>query len=218
MAKIITTGPAHMFVGQTATKTGTTAVDSLEYLGTFEKSPVIDIQTLTQPVMNDIGGESPISFSMQGQIATIQGVMNRFDEDELAKIESGFFGATRRGEIGRLKMGGLAQAMSLDFDVVFYFPFHSSFRTAPSEQKTSDAPEGLHFVSVVPAKIKLAELSTRARTVEIALRAIPRMSIKPSDLTNKDSNLTTAGPASVREFMLYRHIDTVSNNLKEKVN
>ena len=216
MAKIITTGPAHMFVGQTVTKTGTTAVDGLEYLGTFEKSPVIDIQTLTQPVMNDIGGESPISFSMQGQIATIQGVMNRFDEDELAKIESGFFGSTRRGEIGRLKMGGLAQAMFLDFDVVFYFPFHSTFRTT-NQPKTLDAPEGLHFVSVVPAKIKLAELSTRARTVEIALRAIPRMSILP-DLTNKDSNLDTVAPASVREFMLYRHIDTVSNTLKDKVN
>jgi len=77
MAQIMTTGPAHMFIGRSAENTDVTG---LEYLGTFEKSPVIDIQTLTQPVMNDIGGESAISHAMQGQIATIQGVMNRYDE------------------------------------------------------------------------------------------------------------------------------------------
>ena len=212
MAKIITTGPAHMFVGQTAD----TNVDSLNYLGTFEKSPVIDIQTLTQPVMNDIGGESPISVSMQGQIATIQGVMNRFDDDEFAKLEAGYYDtSSKRGEIVKSKMGALAQAMTIDFDVVFYFPFHSSFRTA--DGKALDAPEGLHFVSVVPAKIKLAELSTRARSIEIALRAIPKMSIKTASLTNDDSN-STAGPASVREFVLYNHIAAVSATLKGKVN
>lgn len=212
MAKIITTGPAHMFVGQTAD----TNVDSLNYLGTFEKSPVIDIQTLTQGVKNDIGGESDIAVSMQGQIATIQGVMNRFDDDEFAKLEAGYYDtSSKRGEIVKSKMGALAQAMTIDFDVVFYFPFHSSFRTA--DGKALDAPEGLHFVSVVPAKIKLAELSTRARSIEIALRAIPKMSIKTTSLTNDDSN-STAGPASVREFVLYNHIAAVSATLKDKVN
>ena len=212
MAKIITTGPAHMFVGQTAD----TNVDSLNYLGTFEKSPVIDIQTLTQGVKNDIGGESDIAVSMQGQIATIQGVMNRFDDDEFAKLEAGYYDtSSKRGEIVKSKMGALAQAMTIDFDVVFYFPFHSSFRTA--DGKALDAPEGLHFVSVVPAKIKLAELSTRARSIEIALRAIPKMSIKTTPFTNDDSN-GTAGPASVREFVLYNHIAAVSATLKGKVN
>jgi|GEM_PF-6361800 len=211
MAQIMTTGPAHMFIGRSAENTDVTG---LEYLGTFEKSPVIDIQTLTQPVMNDIGGESAISHAMQGQIATIQGVMNRYDEVEYAKIESGYYGATRRGEIEKNKLGGLAQAMSLDFDVLFYFPFHSSFRTGSSN---TDAPEGLHFVSVVPVKFKLAELSTRARTIEIALRSIPKMSIKTDSLTNVDSN-GAAGPASIREFVLYKHLTTVPNALKEKVN
>jgi len=211
MAQIMTTGPAHMFIGRSAENTDVTG---LEYLGTFEKSPVIDIQTLTQPVMNDIGGESAISHAMQGQIATIQGVMNRYDEVEYAKIESGYYGATRRGEIEKNKLGGLAQAMSLDFDVLFYFPFHSSFRTGSSN---TDAPEGLHFVSVVPFKFKLAELSTRARTIEIALRSIPKMSIKTDSLTNVDSN-GAAGPASIREFVLYKHLTTVPNALKEKVN
>jgi len=211
MAKIITTGPAHMFVGQTAS----TNVDGLEYLGTFLETPQIAIETLSAPIMNDIGGESPISFAMQGQIATIKGVINRYDEDELAKLEAGFFSAgSKRGEIGKLKMGGLAQAMSLDFDVVFYFPFHTTFRNAAS---ALDAPEGLHFVSVVPNKISHSELSTRARVVSIELRAIPTMSITSGTPTNADSN-GAAGPASVREFMLYRHIDTVSNTLKEKVN
>lgn len=200
-----------MFIGRSAENTDVTG---LEYLGTFEKSPVIDIQTLTQPVMNDIGGESAISHAMQGQIATIQGVMNRYDEVEYAKIESGYYGATRRGEIEKNKLGGLAQAMSLDFDVLFYFPFHSSFRTGSSN---TDAPEGLHFVSVVPVKFKLAELSTRARTIEIALRSIPKMSIKTDSLTNVDSN-GAAGPASIREFVLYKHLTTVPNALKEKVN
>jgi hypothetical protein len=211
MAQIITTGPAHMFIGRSAENTDVTG---LEYLGTFEKSPVIDIQTLTQPVMNDIGGESAISHAMQGQIATIQGVMNRYDEVEYAKIESGYYNATRRGEIEKNKLGGLAQAMSLDFDVLFYFPFHSSFRT---DAANSDAPEGLHFVSVVPVKFKLAELSTRARTIEIALRSIPKMSIQTDTLTNVDSN-GAAGPASIREFVLYKHLTTVPNALKEKVN
>lgn len=213
MAKIITTGPAHMFVGQTAS----TNVDGLEYLGTFLETPQIAIETLSAPVMNDIGGESPISFSMQGQIATIKGVINRYDEDELAKLEAGFFTAgAKRGEIGKLKMGALAQAMSIDFDVVFYFPFHSSFRTTTSPSAL-DAPEGLHFVSVVPTKISHSELSTRARVVSIELRAIPTMTITSGTPINPDSN-GTDGPASVREFMLYRHIDTVSNNLKTKVN
>lgn len=200
-----------MFIGRSAENTDVTG---LEYLGTFEKSPVIDIQTLTQPVMNDIGGESAISHAMQGQIATIQGVMNRYDEVEYAKIESGYYGATRRGEIEKNKLGGLAQAMSLDFDVLFYFPFHSSFRTGSSN---TDAPEGLHFVSVVPVKFKLAELSTRARTIEIALRSIPKMSIKTDSLTNVDSN-GAAGPASIREFVLYKHLITVPTALKDKVN
>jgi len=215
MAQIMTTGPAHMFIGRSDGNNLTTDEASIFYLGTFEKSPVIDIQTLTQPVMNDIGGESAISHAMQGQIATIQGVMNRYDEVEYAKIESGYYGATRRGEIEKNKLGGLAQAMSLDFDVLFYFPFHSSFRTGSSN---TDAPEGLHFVSVVPVKFKLAELSTRARTIEIALRAIPKMSIQAAgDLTNVDSN-GAAGPASIREFVLYKHLITVPTALKDKVN
>lgn len=213
MAKITTTGPAHMFVGRSGDNLD---LSYMGYLGTFEKSPVIDIQTITQPVANDIGGASPISHVMQGQVGIIQGVMNRFDEVELAKLEAGYYDASsRRGEIVKAAMGGLAQAMSLDFDVIFYFPFHTSFRTAGT---ALDAPEGLHFVSVVPAKIKLGELSTRARTVEIALRAIPKMSIVASaDLTNPDSN-GAAGPTSVREFVLYKHMATVATALKEKVN
>lgn len=215
MAQIITTGPAHIFIGRSALDVD---IDSLEYLGTCQKSPGITIQTLKEDVVNDIGGETPISFSNQGQVGQIKLTLNRYDEEVFAKIATGLYSnGLTRGEISRAQMGALAQGMGFDFDLLFYFPFHQGFlagSTTPSH--TTSHPEGIHFTSVVPTKEKLSEMGTRARTVSLELKCIPKMYLSN---TNVDSNSTT-GPVSpnIREFVLYNHIKTVSATLKAKVN
>jgi hypothetical protein len=215
MAQIITTGPAHIFVGRSALDVD---LESLEYLGTCQKSPGITIQTLKEDVMNDIGGETPISFTNQGQIGQIKLTLNRYDESVFAKIATGLFSdGLNRGEISRAQMGALAQGMGFDFDLLFYFPFHQGFLSgSTSSTHTTSHPEGIHFTSVVPTKEKLSEMGTRARTVSLELRCIPKMYFSN---TNADSN-GASGPVSpnIREFVLYNHIKTVSATLKEKVN
>jgi len=218
MAQIITTGPAHIFIGQALADT-TDQLESLEYLGTCQKSPGITIQSLKEDVMNDIGGETPISYSNQGQVGTIKLTLNRYDESVFAKIATGLFSnGLNRGEISRAQMGALSQGMRFDFDLLFYFPFHQSFLTGSidSDHLTSH-PEGLHFTSVVPTKEKLSEMGTRARSVSLELKCIPKMYLSN---TNVDSNATAVGPTSpnIREFILYRHIKALTSTIKAKVN
>lgn len=211
MAQIITTGPAHIFIGQSLLDTAT-QLNSLEYLGTCEKSPGITTQNLKEDVMNDIGGETPISFTNQGQTATLKMTLNRYDEAVFEKIALGLYGAGNRGEITKGQMGALAQGMLFDFDLLFYFPFHQGFLGGRSS--TTSHPEGIHFVSVVPTRETLDEMGTRARKVMLELRCIPKLYFSN---TNADSN-GTASPINVREFVLYNNIKTVSTTLKEKVN
>jgi hypothetical protein len=216
MAQIITTGPAHIFIGRSALDAD---LESLEYLGTCQKSPGITIQTIKEDVMNDIGGETPISYSNQGQVAQIKMTLNRYDESVFAKIATGLFSdGLNRGEITRAQMGALAQGMGFDFYVLFYFPFHQGFLPGSRENDhTTSHPQGIHFTSVVPTKEKLSEMGTRARTASLELRCIPKMYFTN---TNIDSNGTSVGPVSpsIREFVLYNHIKTVSANLIAKVN
>lgn len=215
MAQILTTGPAHIFIGRIEPDL-LASLDALEYLGTCQKSPEINIETLKEDVVNDIGGDTPISFAHQGQIGTIKTLLNRYDESVYAKIAVGLYGSgLNRGEITRNQMGALAQGMGFDFDVLFYFPFHQGFvasSTAPTS--TTSHPEGIHFNSVVPVKENLAEMGTRARTLEIEFKCIPKMYMST---TNADSN-GTLGPVAIREFELYKHIKVVSSILKGKVN
>lgn len=211
-AQIITTGPAHIFIGQ-RTLVAPTSLDGFEYLGTCQKSPEISIETLKEDVVNDIGGDTPISFSHQGQVGTVKTLLNRYDEAIYAKIAVGLYGSgLNRGEITRGQMGALAQGMRFDFEILFYFPFHQSFNPVPGN--TTSHPEGVHFVSAVPTKEKLAEMGTRARTLEIEFKCIPKMYMTN---TNVDSN-GTVGPVCAREFVLYNHLSVVSSILKAKVN
>lgn len=214
MAQILTTGPAHIFIGRSSTDL-LASLDGLEYLGTCQKSPEISIQTLKEEVVNDIGGDAPISFSNQGQTGTIKTLLNRYDESVYAKIAVGLYGSgLNRGEITRGQMGALAQGMGFDFDVVFYFPFHQGFLASSSyPTSTTSHPEGIHFTSVVPVKEALAEMGTRARTLDIEFKCIPKMYMST---TNDDSN-STAGPTAIREFVLYNHV-SISSALKNKVN
>lgn len=217
MAQIITTGPAHIFIGRT--DVGATGdITGLEYLGTCQKSPGITIQSLKEDVMNDIGGETPISFTNQGQVAQIKMTLNRYDESVLARIQTGLYSdGLKRGEITRAQMGALAQGMSFDFDLLFYFPFHQGFvSSSTATGHNTSHPEGLHFPSVVPVKERLMEMGTRARSVLLELRCIPILRFSN---TNVDSN-GTAGVVSpnVRDFILYNHMKEVSATLKAKVN
>lgn len=214
MAQIITTGPAHIFIGRVATELNiaTSGLDDLEYLGTCQSSPELSVETLKEDVMNDIGGGVPISFTHQGQKGEITLLLNRFDEAVYAKLSSGVYGPGSRGEISRSQMGGLAQGMGMDFDILFYFPFHAQLR--PSGTGLTSLPEGIHFTSVVPEEEDILEMGTRAVMVNIKLKAIPKMYFST---TNADSN-GVAGPTTVREFVLYNHILSVSAALKAKVN
>lgn len=218
MAQILTTGPAHVFIGHCGN-----TYDTLEYLGTCQKSPGITIQTLKEDVMNDIGGETPISFTNQGQVGTIKLTLNRYDESVFAKIALGLYldgtgnRTGSRGEITRNQMGVLAQGMEYDFHLMFYFPFHQSFVAGSSDPTHNTShPEGIHFGSVVPIKEKLSEMGTRARTASLELRAIPKLWISN---TNVDSN-STSGPVTpnIREFRLYENIKSLPAVLKERVN
>jgi len=216
-AQIITTGPAHIFIGQrTLASIATpiaTSLDTFEYLGTCQKSPEINIETLKEEVVNDIGGDTPISFAHQGQVGTVKALLNRYDEAIYAKIAVGLYGSgLNRGEITRNQMGVLAQGMHFDFEILFYFPFHQSFNILPAN--TTSHPEGVHFVSAVPVKEKLMEMGTRARTLEIEFKCIPKMQMST---TNLDSN-GLLGPTCVREFVLYKHLNVVTAALKGKVN
>lgn len=218
MAQIITTGPAHIFIGQALADT-TAQLENLEYLGTCQKSPGITIQSLKEEVMNDIGGDTPISYANQGQVGTIKLTLNRYDESVFAKIATGLFSdGLNRGEITKAQMGALSQGMGFDFDLLFYFPFHQSFLAGSTENDHATShPEGLHFTSVVPTKEKLSEMGTRARSVSLELKCIPKMYLTN---TNVDSN-GTPGPLltpNIREFILYRHIKTLTSTIKAKVN
>jgi len=218
MAQIITTGPAHIFIGQCLADT-TAQLESLEYLGTCQKSPGITIQSLKEEVTNDIGGETPISYANQGQVGTIKLTLNRYDESVFAKIATGLFSdGLNRGEITRAQMGALSQGMGFDFDLLFYFPFHQGFLAGSTENDhLTSHPEGLHFTSVVPTKEKISEMGTRAKSVSLELKCIPKMYFTN---TNVDSNGTAVGPISpnIREFILYRHIKALSSTIKAKVN
>ena len=62
MANIYSTGPAHIFIGRVPNDTvAEFTVENMFYLGTFENSPKIVINNLSEDVLNDIGGDAPIA-------------------------------------------------------------------------------------------------------------------------------------------------------------
>lgn len=197
MAIIVTTGPAHIFVGNSGED-----ASEWDYLGTCERSPQIQIQTLAEPVKNDIGGETPISMVMQGQTAEISGKLTRWEPEVLYWLLSGTWAASEPGQVGSSLMGGLGQRMDMDFNITFYFPFHKLFSNNDAPFPTS-MPSGISFTSVVPKEITLNQLSTRAGTVDFKLRAIPRM----TDIASDGS----------RAFRLYTHLSDTDPLLVELI-
>lgn len=211
MANIYSTGPAHIFIGRMPNDTEAEFIAAnMFYLGTFEGSPKITINNLSEDVMNDIGGDAPISKSTLGQTANIQGVLNRYDEAVYQKLSGGLYGTTNRGISTKEHIGALAQTMGFDFDVLMYFPFASRFTV---DDTPYVPPEGLHFVSVVPqGPDKLIDMGTSARKIEINLMAIPKRKATATQSSNtNDTN-------NVFEFVLYKHIATVAAALKGLVN
>ena len=130
MAKLYTTGPAHLFVGPTIYSLGQLGLTaSLQYLGTAEYAPNIQIRSGWEPVHNDIGGKIiPFDQSYQGEEGFTFVDLNRYNEIVLARIQARprpHFGNPQppRGHTYPGDIGSLMIQEAMAYSVVVYFPY-----------------------------------------------------------------------------------------------
>jgi len=166
MAKLYVTGPAHLFVGPTIYSQGQLGLTGpLQYLGTAEYAPNIQIRAGYLPVHNDLGGSVvPFDSSFQGEEGFTFVDINRYNEIVLARIQArprNHFanqqpprGLNYPGDIGSLMIQeGLA------YSVVVVFPY-------AAKPAMAGMPFGYRFpFSWLLGPDDLKELGTKPRKV-----------------------------------------------------
>lgn len=97
------TGPVHHYV-RVPDPYNLGSQNAIEYLGTCEVQPRVQVTYAKVPIMNDIAGRSlPAQKKDDGQSATIAALLNRFSQNTLYNLRAAdlVYGAGRQGRFAR---------------------------------------------------------------------------------------------------------------------
>lgn len=160
MAKLYTTGPAHLFVG-----VGNVSSKEPVYLGTAETAPDIDIQREYEGVPNDLGGSRlPMDRIYEGEEGMVGGVLTRWNEEVIAALMSvpDFENGTR-GLNNQFDLGTLMGSEGFAFPVWVVFPY-------ASKPAFAGMPAGYRFWSCINMSEGIRP-GTRAKRHQVLFKA-----------------------------------------------
>lgn len=166
MAQLYSTGPALFYVGKAGNAT------SALFLGTCQESPEIDSRPLYKEVINSIGGSQKFDKSYQGDIVTISGLFNRYNETVVQALEGrpnvfggSLEGITQPGEVGTLMLTEGAM-----FDLWIKFPYAAKPAFSPL---TSGMLPGYHFPGcTVEGPTSFRQLGTTEKMIRFEFEAL----------------------------------------------
>lgn len=136
MAIINVTGPTFLMVSRAASASGSSsgyvapatalAKTDLLFLGTCESGASIQIQTMYEEVINDVGGSMlPIAKIYQGQQGAVVGTLNKYNEAVYARLADHPFQAGTRGIDLPGDIGTVLEQEGGTFHLVVWFPYNT---------------------------------------------------------------------------------------------
>lgn len=140
MAQLMTSGPAHFYVGP---------LTAPAYLGTCEESPDIDIVAVERDVYNSLGGVGiPFDKAYQGEIGLITAPLNRYNEavyQAMANRPRTFQATTPPGLNTAGDVGSLILTEGLAFTTWVLFTFGASGYAPKPAMIAGGLPPGYRF-------------------------------------------------------------------------
>lgn len=167
MATPLVPGPAPVWYGFLAEP---------QFLGWTERGVTIDPSPEWLPYYCDLGGSTPMDYSYQGQSATINFTLSRWNAATLSLLledyAGGFPGSAPgvdvAGEIGALMVHeGLALSLWVGFPYVAKVAYQEHML-------------GYHFHHVIIERESLPERGARPAKVNLTLRAVRRLLMSPA--------------------------------------
>jgi len=196
------TGPVHHYVRFPDWSVAVGATSDIQYLGTCEVQPRVQITYAKLPVMNDIAGRTlPAQKKDDGQTATIAALINRMSQDVLWNLRASEL-VKNAGRQGRFARGQLMYGIKT-FELWQVF---ENYLDVDTRALYPDLPIGYYWPQVEWAVLEDAPGNSDQKVL-CQWEATPMFTGLPAMVGTTSANQVVAG---TREWLLFSQSDDLT--------